>query len=99
MPETTPSSETSIRSAAGLFGIPGMVMMSPQRATTNPAPALIERSVTVRGKPFGRPKSLGLSYSEYCVLATQTGSPENPLSSNRFSFFRAGDSRTTRSAP
>ena len=34
-----PSSSTSIFSAAGTFGRPGIVMMSPVSATTNPAPA------------------------------------------------------------
>ena len=34
----TPFSSTSIFSAAGIFGRPGMVMMSPVLATTKPAP-------------------------------------------------------------
>lgn len=38
-PEITPLSSTSISKAAGAFGRPGIVMMSPARATTKPAPA------------------------------------------------------------
>ena len=38
-PVMFPSSSTSIFSAAGTLGSPGIVMMSPVSATTNPAPA------------------------------------------------------------
>ena len=38
-PVILPSSSTSICSAAGTLGRPGMVMMSPVRATMKPAPA------------------------------------------------------------
>ena len=38
-PLIRPSSSTSIFSAAGTFGKPGIVMMSPVRATRKPAPA------------------------------------------------------------
>ena len=42
-------------SAAGTFGRPGMVMMSPVRATTNPAPADTFTLRTVMVKPLGAP--------------------------------------------
>ena len=38
-PVIFPSLSTSIFSAAGTLGRPGMVMIAPVRATTNPAPA------------------------------------------------------------
>src|SRR5688572_5081426 len=38
-PSMVPSGSTRMDSAAGTLGSPGMVMMSPARATTNPAPA------------------------------------------------------------
>jgi hypothetical protein len=38
-PTIRPSGPTSIESAAGTFGRPGIVMISPQMATTNSAPA------------------------------------------------------------
>ena len=41
-PLIRPFSSTSIFSAAGTFGRPGMVMMSPVRATMKPAPAEIQ---------------------------------------------------------
>ena len=46
----TPFSSTSIRSAAGTFGRPGIVMMSPVSATMKPAPAetWTVRSATVK---------------------------------------------------
>ena len=50
-----PVSSTSIRSAAGTFGRPGIVMISPVRATINPAPAEILRLRTVTSKSVGAP--------------------------------------------
>ena len=38
-PVIFPFSSTSILSAAGFFGSPGIVMIAPVMATTNPAPA------------------------------------------------------------
>jgi hypothetical protein len=38
-PMTSPFGVTAMPSAAGTFGRPGIVMMSPVFATTNPAPA------------------------------------------------------------
>mgnify|MGYP003303388829 CR=1 FL=1 len=56
-PEILPSSSTSIFSAAGALGRPGMVMMSPVRATIKPAPAETFRLRTVTVKPSGAPRS------------------------------------------
>ena len=50
-PEMTPFSSTSMASAAGVLGRPGMVRMSPVRATMNPAPAETFTFRTVRMKP------------------------------------------------
>ena len=44
-----------MRSAAGTFGRPGMVMMSPVSATTKPAPADSYALRTVMRKPRGAP--------------------------------------------
>src|SRR5699024_189572 len=49
-PEIFPVSSTSILSAAGTFGRPGIVMISPVSATTKPAPAEIFRFLTVTSK-------------------------------------------------
>ena len=62
-----------MRSAAGTTGRPGMSIISPAIATTNPAPLLTTTSRILKGKPSGRPYSAGLSEREYCVLAIITG--------------------------
>ena len=49
-PVILPFSSTSIFSAAGTLGRPGMVRMSPVRATMNPAPAETFTFRTVRMK-------------------------------------------------
>ena len=54
-PVIFPVSSTSILSAAGTFGSPGMVMISPVRATMKPAPAEILRLRTVTSKSVGAP--------------------------------------------
>ena len=46
-PTIRPSGPTSIASAAGTFGRPGIVMISPQIATTNSAPAESRTSRTL----------------------------------------------------
>lgn len=58
--------------AAGTLGRPGMSIMSPASATIKPAPLLNTSSRMVTSKPSGRPSNLGLSESEYCVLAMMT---------------------------
>ena len=56
-PMILPVSSTSIFSAAGTFGRPGMVMISPVSATMKPAPAETFRLRTVTVKPSGAPSS------------------------------------------
>ena len=55
-----PSASTSIRSAAGRSGRPGIRTISPVRATRNPAPAAISTSRTVSVKPRGPAAELGV---------------------------------------
>ena len=55
-----------------------MSIMFPATATTKPAPAESEASVTLSVQPVGAPITLGLSVSEYWVLAMQTGRPTEP---------------------
>ena len=85
-----PVSSTSIRSAAGDFGSPGMVMMSPVSATMKPAPAETLSFRTVRVKPSGAPSFAGSSENEYCVFAMQTGREPKPSASSWRSSFSAG---------
>ena len=66
-PVIFPSSVTSILTAAGTFGSPGMVIISPESATTNPAPALTLTLRMVSVKPSGAPSFFGSSEKEYCV--------------------------------
>ena len=56
-PTMLPSSSTSMFSAAGTFGRPGIVMMAPVLATTKPAPAETPSSRTVIRKPSGAPSA------------------------------------------
>ena len=72
-PDTRPSSSTSIVSAAGFLGRPGIVMMSPQIATTKPAPAKRRVLSTCSVNPDGRPPFFGSSEKEYGVLAMTIG--------------------------
>ena len=68
-----PFSSTSIISAAGTLGRPGMVMMSPVSATTKPAPAETFTLFTLTRKCSGAPSFVGSSEKLYCVFATQMG--------------------------
>src|SRR5205085_4646748 len=72
-PVMRPSAPTSIVSAAGTLGSPGMVMISPQIATTNSAPAESRTSRTLMVWSLGAPFKSALVENEYCVLAMQTG--------------------------
>src|SRR5699024_12093857 len=49
------SSETSISSAAGCFGRPGMVIIAPVKTTMKPAPIDGSNSLILTVKPDGRP--------------------------------------------
>ncbi len=87
----TPFSSTSIFSAAGTLGNPGMVMMSPVCTTTKPAPALTRTLDTVTVNPSGRPSFPGSSDREYWVLAMHTGRPPKPMASSRSSSREAAE--------
>ena len=98
-PDTFPSSSTSILYAAGCFGSPGIVIISPVRATINPAPADRRTSRTVSVKPFGLPSFCGSSDREYCVFATQIGSlslPSFSISEIAFSAFEVNTTSPAR---
>ena len=73
-PTILPSVPTSIESAAGTRGRPGMVMISPQIATTNSAPAESRTSRTLMVWSLGAPLVSALVEKLYWVLAMQTGS-------------------------
>ena len=62
-PTALPFSSTSILSAAGLFGNPGIVMIAPVKQTRKPAPIFGITSLTVIENPLGRPINLGSSVS------------------------------------
>ena len=62
-----------IASAAGRDGRPGIVMISPQITTTNPAPADRRTSRIGTECPVGAPRRLGSVENEYWVLAMQIG--------------------------
>ncbi len=72
-PCTKPCSSNPMRSAAGALGSPGIVMISPQIATTNPAPADSLTSRIGSTWPSGAPSRVGSAEKEYCVFAMQTG--------------------------
>src|SRR5699024_1734020 len=74
-PVIRPSSVTSMLTAAGVLGRPGMVMMLPQMTTTKPAPAARRTSRTFIRKPVGAALRAALSLKLYWVLAMQTGRP------------------------
>ena len=94
-----PVSSTSILTAAGTFGRPGIVMIAPVRATMKPAPAEILRLRTVTSKSVGAPSFVWSSVKLYCVFATQIGQLPNPRPSNSFACFLASAVRTTRLPP
>ena len=72
-----------------------MVMMSPVRATRNPAPADTLRLRTVTVKPSGAPSRLWLSEKEYWVLAMQMGRSPKPRAVSSAACFLAAGVRTT----
>src|SRR6476620_1423193 len=88
-PAMVPSGWTRIASADGVLLRPGIVMISPARATTKPAPADGETSRMVRRKPLGRPSLVASSLKLYCVLAMQTGVAARPMASHWAMFFSA----------
>src|SRR4029434_2797490 len=85
-PTIRPSAVTSIESAAGTLGRPGMVMISPQIATTNSAPADSRTSRTGITWALGAPLESGLVVKLYWVLAMHTGNLPAPMASNAASW-------------
>ena len=70
------------RFEAGTEGRPGIVMISPQMTTTNPAPALRRTSRTGTEWPRCRfPRRFGSVVKLYCVFAIQTGKLPYPAAS------------------
>ncbi len=67
-PSIWPSSLKRMFSAEGTRGRPGMVMISPQTTTPNPAPALSLTSRTETDCPVGAPRRFGFVVKKYCVL-------------------------------
>src|SRR2546427_533113 len=98
-PSIVPSGRSRIRSAAGLLPRPGMVMMSPASATTNPAPAEGRMSRTCSVNPAGAPSCVASSENEYCVLAMHTGVSPNPSFGNSSSARSAAGANPTPDAP
>src|SRR5262249_35218214 len=78
-PAILPSGPTSMASAAGTLGRPGMVMISPQIATTNSAPAESRTSRSGMMWSEGAPLESGLVEKLYWVLAMQTGNFPAPI--------------------
>ena len=68
----------STLTAAGVAPRPGIVCMSPQSATIQPAPVYARRSRTVTVKPVGALVSATSSDSDRWVLAMQIGSLSSP---------------------
>ena len=64
--------------AAGTFGSPGIVMMSPHTTTMNSAPAERRNSRIGIVKAEGAPLAFGSVEKLYCVLAMQTGKLPKP---------------------
>ena len=76
-----------------------MVMISPQIATTKPAPAARRTSRIGTTKPVGAPRRSGSVEKEYWVLAMHTGSRPCPAASQAESWALTDGSATTPSAP
>ena len=72
--------KTSILSAAGTFGRPGIVKIEPVKATIKPAPAEILTSFIVISKSVGAPSLVKSSEKLYCVLAIHIGKLPKPKS-------------------
>ena len=88
----------SIFSAAGTFGRPGIVIMSPVSATMKPAPAETLRLRTVIVNPSGAPRLAASSENDYCVFAMQIGRSPTPSSVRRCACFFAPEVSCTPSA-
>ena len=98
-PVICPSSFTSMPSAAGTFGNPGIVIIVPVMATTNPAPAETQTSRMWNGKPSGLPRIVLSSDIDYWFFALHTGIEPNPSDSIRAICCFAAGSMITSPAP
>ena len=67
-----------MRSAAGDLGRPGIVIISPVRTTTKPAPADTLTFLMVTVKSVGAPSFVASSEKDYCVFAIHTGTLSKP---------------------
>ena len=70
-----------MRTAAGTFGKPGMVIMAPVSGTMKLAPADNLTSLIVIVNPVGAPNTFGLSVMDCGVLAIQIGVLSKPRAS------------------
>ena len=75
--------------AAGVAESPGIVCMSPQSATSQPAPVYARTARTGTVKPVGALRSVGSCESERCVFAMQIGTLPRPCSVKRLMSFSA----------
>src|SRR5437660_7527869 len=98
-PSIVPSEWRRMLSAAGVLPSPGMVMISPASATTNPAPAEGRMSRTCSVKPVGAPSLVASSEKEYCVFAMQPGVSPKPSLGSSSSARSAGAAKATLAAP
>ena len=89
----------SMRVAAGSFGRPGIVMMSPQIITTNSAPAASRISRMLTTWFSGAPRNYGSVENDIWVLATHTGSRPWPSSSSLRIWARTLESAVMSEAP
>ena len=87
-PEILPSAATSMRSAAGILGRSGMVMISPVSATINPASAEILRLRTVMEHPSGAPSNLGLLEKLYASWPRKREGFHTPVPQSAWPAFR-----------
>ena len=97
-PDILPVLSTSMRSAAGSFGSPGIVSTSPVSATMKPAPAETLTSRTVTVKSSGAPSFVLSSEKLYCVFAMHTGMCAMPSAVSR-SICAAASGRTSMFRP
>ena len=94
-----PLTSTSIFSAAGTLGRPGIFIIVPVKATIKPAPADTVRSLIVILKPVGLPSFVWSSVSEYWFFAIQIGMLPNPSFSKSATILLAAGVNSTPSAP
>jgi hypothetical protein len=75
--------------AFGILESPGILIISPARATTNPAPEESSKSLIVKVYPEGALIFLGSSEILACVFATITGNVSKPCFLRNLNFLFA----------